>query len=343
MGFSWTTIAYYVGVQPLVFGPFIGVLLIGAAFANKTGGAFNRALKYCLAGVFVFFLISSFKVEFHKHWTSVLLIPLILLGHEYITDAPKWRLWMKRLAIVSIVIVIPARVYLMYDFFPRSWTEGWDVLHNWDTWGEEVKTLSGGLPVMFNNHYERASRYSYLTGDIVHCYNTFYYRETQHDLMDLEENLQGKRVFQINRFRDTARYSDYYTQIGKGIHYRVIDNFRSFRKVNVSTEQADGLEVSGDEMVLTVTLTNDYDYDIDFGKVEGRKVYLNAHFLQGLEPKLTVPVELLTDQMAPGAEISKTIHFAVPNGAGEYDLRFSIQVEGIEPPINSKKYLVVIE
>ena len=55
MGFSRETIAYYVGIQPLVFGPFIGVLLIGAAFANKIKGDFNRALKFCIAGVFIFF------------------------------------------------------------------------------------------------------------------------------------------------------------------------------------------------------------------------------------------------------------------------------------------------
>ena len=102
--------------------------------------------------------------------------------------------------IVSVALFIPARVYLMHDFLPKEWTEGWDVLHNWDTWAVEVQELSNGLPIMFNNHYERASRYAYLTKDIVHCYNTFDYRETHHDLLPLEENLQGQSVFQINRF-----------------------------------------------------------------------------------------------------------------------------------------------
>lgn len=342
MGFSWTTIAYYVGIQPLVFGPFIGFSLIGAAFANKAGGAFNRALKYCLVGVFVFFLISSFKVEFHKHWTSVLMIPLILLGHEYISTAPKWRLWLKRLMIVSVVIVIPARIYLVHDFFPKSWTEGWDVIHNWDTWADEVQTLSGGLPIMFNNHYERSSRYSYLTGDIVHCYNTFDYRETQHDLMDLEENLQGKDVFQINRFRDTARYDDYFTQIGKGIHYRVIKDFRSFRKVEVSTEDAEDLQINGSGVSLTLTLTNHYDYAVDFDGVGDREVYLNAHLLKGLTPQLSVPLKDMKGKLAPGESMEIEVQFEAPIAEGEYDLRFSVQVEGIEPPINSKKYPVVV-
>ena len=217
MGFSWETIAYYIGIQPIVFGPLVGVMLIGGSILNKHTSDFRRALRFCLVGVFVFFLISTFKVEFHKHWTSIMLVPLLILGHEYIAEHQKWRRVTKKLMIISVILIIPARVYLAHDFLPEKWTEGWDVLHGWDSWADEVQELSGGLPIMFNNHYERASRYAWLTGDIVHCYNTFDYRETQHDLMDLEENLQGKRVFQINRKRDTTRYADFETSIGKGI------------------------------------------------------------------------------------------------------------------------------
>jgi uncharacterized membrane protein len=343
MGFSWESLAYYVGIQPIVFGPFIGVMIFAACYKNRVRNDFNRALRYTIVGVLVFFFISTLKVEFHKHWTSVLTVPLLLLSHEYIYGRPKWRLWLKRLSIASIVVVILARTYLVYDFFPKSWTKDWDVLHHWDTWGEEVKELSGGLPVMFNNHYERASRYSYLTGDIVHCYNTFDYRETQHDLMTLEEDLQGKRVFQINRFRDTVRYDDYYTQIGKGIHYRIIDNFRSFRKVTIEAE-ADDLELNaGEEVSLELSLMNGYDYEVDFLELADKQVFLNAHFLVGLTPKFTDQIEVLDAVIAPGESLTKLVKFKVPDQPGKYDLRFSIQVEGIEAPINSKKYSVVVE
>lgn len=345
MGFSWTTIAYYIGIQPLVFGPLIGFSLIGAAFANKKGGEFNRALKFCLAGVFIFFLISSFKVEFHKHWTSVLLIPLILLGHEYIRDASKWRLWLKRLMIASVILVIPARIYLVYDFFPKSWTEGWDVIHNWDTWADEVQELSGGLPIMFNNHYERSSRYAYLTKDIVHCYNTFDYRETHHDLLPLEENLQGKTVFQINRFRDTTRYADYYTQIGKGIHYRTVENFRSYRDVKIEIEKDQITEEGEDffEQEITLNMTNGYDFDISFDAAAPRTVYLTFHLLKGLEPQYKMRIKALSGTVKAGEEWSEKVVISFPSLKGEYDMRFSIEVDGIEPPINSMKYPIELD
>ncbi len=345
MGFSWESLAYYLGIQPIVFGPFIGFLLFAASYNNRFKSDFNRALKYTIAGVLVFFLISTFKVEFHKHWTSILTVPLILLGHEYIATNERWRLWIKRLAIVTVVLIVPARIYLMYDFFPKSLTKDWDVLHHWDTWGEEVKELSGGLPIMFNNHYERASRYSYLTMDIVHCYNTFDYRETQHDLLPLEEELQGKSVFQINRFRDTTRYQDHLTEIGKGIHYRVIKNFRSFRKVKVEIENAekDYTFKAGEKVKLDLKLTNNYDRLVDFASAGERQVVLNVHYLKGLTPVGLQQLEVLTGTMSEGEERELVVDLKIPELSGEFDIRFSIQVGEIEPPINSKKYKVEID
>ncbi|MFY0592672.1 ArnT family glycosyltransferase [Roseivirga sp.] len=345
MGFSWENIAYYIGVQPLVFGPLIGFSLLAASYANKKRSDFNRALKFTIVGVLIFFLVSTFKVDFHKHWTSVLSVPFMLLGHEYISKHQNWRKVLIKLAIVSVVIVVPARIYLMHDFFPKKWTEGWDVLHGWDTWADEIEELSGGLPIMFNNHYERSSRYAYLTKDIVHCYNTFDYRETHHDLLPLEENLQGKTVFQINRFRDTTRYDDYFTAIGKGIHYRVVENFRSYRKVSIAIAQSQKhYELkAGDKVPLTLNLENKYDRAVDFANSGNRAVYLNVHYLKGLTPVGVERLTILNGKIAEGEEKSMDVVLEIPELSGDFEIRFSIQVGEIEPPINSKKYKVIID
>ncbi|OEK05271.1 ArnT family glycosyltransferase [Roseivirga misakiensis] len=345
MGFSWENIAYYIGVQPLVFGPLIGVSLLAASYANKKKSDFNRALKFTIVGVLVFFLVSTFKVEFHKHWTSVLSVPFMLLGHEYIRKHQNWRKVLVKLAIASVIIVVPARIYLMYDFFPKKWTEGWDVLHGWDSWADEIDELSGGLPIMFNNHYERSSRYAYLTKDIVHCYNTFDYRETHHDLLPLEENLQGKTVFQINRFRDTTRYDDYFTAIGKGIHYRVVENFRSYRKVSIEITEAEKEYDfrAGEQVNLTLNLENKYDRSVDFANAGTRQVFLNVHYLKGLTPVGMERLKLLSGKMSVGEERTMLVTLNIPDLEGQFDIRFSIQVGEIEPPINSKKYKVEID
>ena len=197
---------------------------------------------------------------------------------------------------------------------------------------------------MFNNHYERSSRYAYLTKDIVHCYNTFDYRETHHDLLPLEENLQGKSVFQINRFRDTTRYDDYFTEIGKGIHYRVIENFRSYRKVliEIDEEEKEYEFRAGESVSMKLNLDNRYDRAIDFSNAGERQVFLNVHYLKGLTPVGLERLEILTGKMSAGEVKSMDVTFTVPDLEGTFDIRFSIQVGEIEAPINSKKYKVEI-
>ncbi|MFT6053923.1 MAG: hypothetical protein ACJASP_000807, partial [Roseivirga sp.] len=48
-------------------------------------------------------------------------------------------------------------------------------------------------------------------------------------------------------------------------------------------------------------------------------------------------------KLAPGEEFITKISVLVPEYSGRLDLRFSIQVEGIEAPINGRKQKVIIE
>jgi hypothetical protein len=101
--------------------------------------------------------------------------------------------------------------------------------------------------------------------------------------------------------------------------------------------------VSGSTIELEIRITNNYDYAVDFSDVNGRQVHLNAHFLKGLTPETDEQLELLTLRLNPKQEITKKVKVKVPDYDGRLDLRFSIQVEGIEAPINGKKQKVILE
>ena len=343
LGFKWMNVVKYILMQPVVFGPLIGVMLFAASAFHKTTSPFHRALKFNIVGVFLFFLVSAFTVEIHKHWTSVLMVPLILLGYEYMVDKENWKRILRYVAIASLFIIIPFRLVLAFDFLPKSLSKKMEVLHHWDSWAEEIKGQSNGLPIMFIDGYEQASRYSYLSGTEVHCYNTFDYRETQHDLWPLEDSLQGKTIFAVNRNDGNPIYKQLTTQIGNKVFYRVIENFRSFRKVTVSMKEGEIVAKPGEQITVTISILNNYTYPVNFSSVEGRNVFLNAHFLVGLNPELNEQLQTLTDTILSNNQVLKTVVFRVPSVTGKYDLRFSIQVEGIEAPINSNKYKVQVK
>jgi len=298
MDFSWDDIAYYIFVQPIVFGPLIGVILLYALVKSKPTDLFKKALIFSVWGIFLFFLYTTFKVEFHKHWTSVVAIPLILLGFEFINDRPKLAKTTIRLSQVTLVLLVLAKAYLMYDYLPKSLTKDWDVLHGWDVWKDEVKELSGGLPVVFNNHYERASRHQYLSKDQTHCYNTFDYRETQHDMLPFEEELQGKTVFMINRRRDTLHFETFRTSVRKDLHHMVVENFRSYR--NVWIETVDEIEAEDGGIETNITLENRYSRSVNFDNAGRRDVWLNAHVLKGLKEVKRIRIRKMEGGMTEG-------------------------------------------
>ena len=63
----------------------------------------------------------------------------------------------------------------------------------------------------------------------------------------------------------------------------------------------------------------------------------------GLNPELNEQLQTLTDTILSNNQVLKTVVFRVPSVPGKYDLRFSIQIEGIEAPINSNKYKVQVK
>jgi hypothetical protein len=335
LGFKWESVIYFFLVQPLVFGPLIGVILIYAFIKGHIRNSFDKGLKFAGYGVFIFFLYLSFKVEFHKHWTSVLGIPLMLYGFEYINGKSKLEQLTIKLSKISLGLLILAKVYLSYDFLPSSLTKNWDTNHGWQSWADEINELSEGLPIVFESNYERASRFAFLTGKIVHAYNPVSYRETQHDLLGLEDKLIGKKVFWINRTGPVADYRFHMTAFGKDVQYKVIENFQSFRAISIELMEFELVEGRLDGVVK---LTNTSKSLLDFELVDGRQVRLKAYFLSGKTREGSVALRVMQGSLSAGEELILPVSIDYPLETKSLDLRFSMEVDELTGPINSPKY-----
>ncbi len=335
LGFKWESVVYFFVVQPFFFGPLTGVVLFYVFLKEKTNDKFERALKFAGYGVFLFFLFLSFRVEFHKHWTSVLGVPLVLYGFKYINGDPKLTRITVSLSKISFVFLVLAKIYWAYDFLPSSLTKGWDKIHGWDSWAEEVKELSNGLPVVFESNYERASRYYYLTGEKTHSYNAASYRETEHDLLPFESDLIGKDVFWINRSDDPSKYTQHMTAFGKEVQYRIVENFQSFRKVRITLLEE---STSSSKLQGKLELKNGSDHTIDFDLDDGRGVSLMIHFLKEKAEKGTEALRPMNGRIASGEVVVVPFEVLLPSEFDEIDLRFSLKIDDLLAPINSLKY-----
>ena len=91
-------------------------------------------------------------------------------------------------------------------------------------------------------------------------------------------------------------------------------------------------------------LSNKYDHDVDFSELMGRSVKLKIYYLRGLEIIGEQTIAELDQLIAEGEVLNLDAMIEIPDlEAGSHDLRFAIEVEGIEPPINSKKYKIELE
>ena len=79
----------YIGDQLLLAGPLTGWLIIWAALKYHTTNDFEKALKYSMVGIYIFFLLSTLRGRVEANWTMSAFIPLFILSHQYLTTQNK--------------------------------------------------------------------------------------------------------------------------------------------------------------------------------------------------------------------------------------------------------------
>src|SRR6187401_2510704 len=188
--FSYTT-DYLLG-QILLAGPLAGFILFPAAFIYKTKTKTEKALRFTFIGIYLIFLISSFRGKVEVNWTMPAIIPLIVLSHQFIIDKVSWVKPLKIIAFVSLLLIIATRIYLVVDIGPDNSTRG--RFRN-KAWAKTIVKKTGETPVVFYNSYQRASLFWFYSGVPSHSHNWYTDRKSNYNFWPTENNLLGKKVF----------------------------------------------------------------------------------------------------------------------------------------------------
>ncbi|MEO7394112.1 MAG: glycosyltransferase family 39 protein [Chitinophagaceae bacterium] len=227
------TIEYIIG-QLLLPGPIAGFILLPAAFLYKPKDALEKALKFTIIGIYAFFLLSSFRGRVEGNWTSPVLVPLIILSHQFLIDKIKWQAILYKLLPLTFVLVIFARIIMIADIIPVKQIQ--ERYHSWKEWPQEMRLKTKGLPIVFSNSYQRASKYWFYSRQMTLSQNSYRERRNNYNFWPLEDSMLGKPVYfmdkhLIYRFPDSIN-----TPIG-WIGYIYDSSFVSFNKVNISTHK----------------------------------------------------------------------------------------------------------
>lgn len=231
--FSYTT--DYVLGQLAIAGPVAGFFLWPASFLYRTKNLLERSLKAAAVGFFVFFLLSTLKGKVEPNWTSPAIVPLMALAHGYLQQREGWRKWFIRLLPVTVVLVIAFRFIMIFDVIKADAIV--ERYHAWKDWPQRIQKQTGSPLFVFNNSYQRASKFWFYSGKTTYSLNSVNDRRNNYNFWPVEDSLLGKPVYVL----DIYNLENYPSQVQTPqftVGYRYDSSYRSFAKIIFSTGAA---------------------------------------------------------------------------------------------------------
>lgn len=342
--YSFTT--EYLIAQLALAGPLVGWYLYKSALVLKPEDAFTRAVKFNCIGIFVFFLISTFKGRVEAHWTLPAMICLFILAYIAMVryTVPKW---FEKLAIINIVLVLMVRMILIWPIDGLRKIKIVDYYFGNKEWATQIQKNAGNSPVIFTDSFQVPSRYNFYTRSTRGFgYDSRYYRRNQYDIWPLEDSLRNKKAYFVVQ-QDVGLGKMDTIQTSKGTYYGVwLDQVRMYQKVSVNPVTVPVNWSVGESRELELKISNPYHETISLGNAGQRwKCYLEYGFKLG--PDLSEFKHVVADLehvvVAAGGSVTVKGTVQAPVNPGKYKLILSLRTEPFSGSRNSNMIAVDIK
>jgi hypothetical protein len=324
--------------QLLLPGPMAGFILLPAALLYRPGDATEKAMKFTLIGIYIFFLLSSFRGKVEANWTSPALIPLFVLSHQFLLFKAGWNKWLIKILPFTLILVLAARIIMIADILPVK--EVRKRFHSWKDWPAEMRQRTGGLPVVFSNSYQRASKYWFYSGQQTYSQNWYRERSNNFNFWPVEDSLLGKQVyfmdiFLLSRFTDSLK-----TPLG-WIGYSHDPSFVSFAKAKyvpinemIEEKQGEGFILKG-----ALQLPTHYKDFLLSHEIADDSTRVGIFSNKGWVKDIFTPLRI--NKLARDPNFELPVNSRLPKG--NYFLRFSINVGSYNPTHNSDKIKLTVK
>lgn len=321
----------YLLAQLALAGPLVGWYLYNAASKQKVVDSFTRTLKVNFYGIFIFFLITTFKGRVEAHWTLPGMICLFCLSYIYLSqnNLPKW---FNKAAVINIVLIVVVRLLLV---IPIPLLQKINLIGDYfgtKEWAKQIYSKADGAQVIFLDSFQLPSKYNYYNNTTSGFgYDSRMYRKNQYDIWPLEDSIHHKRVYYILQHNEGVPGQDTITT-AKGIFYgRWISNVRIYQKVDLALVNP-LKEVKPNQLIsLRLKITNPYSEDLNFNNFNQQwKCYLEYGYKkQGKFIGNLIPVPQSLESLKIKSKQSGYINCQIqaPGVPGQYKLVFSLRTE----------------
>jgi len=330
------TLDYIIG-QLLLPGPVAGFILLPAAVLYKTKNDTEKALRFTMIGIYVFFFVSSFRGKVEANWTSPVMVPLIVLASRFLYEKIQWQKTLYKLLPVTLSLVVFARIVMIADLLPFKVIK--DRYHAWKEWPRQMKEKTEGLPIVFSNSYQRASKYWFYSGQPAYSLNSYREKKNNYNFWPIEDSLLGKKVYYLDKY-DLYRFNDSLkTGIG-WIGYKYDSSFISFAKVKIDVSQKKVNIREGDEFTLDCSFAIPGYYSNFIRKSANLHDTIRIGVYQSGKWKKDIYTILSLKEMVERKKVTVIINPGLVKG--NYFLRFAINSGYRNATHNSDKIKLIV-
>ncbi|MDQ3279713.1 MAG: hypothetical protein M3Q06_15410, partial [Bacteroidota bacterium] len=142
-------------------------------------------------------------------------------------------------------------------------------------WPQEMKERTKSLPVVFNNSYQRASKYWFCTGQMTYSLNKFDDRRNNYNFWPVEDSLLGKPVYIMDIYdlydKEDSIKTPLYT-----VGYKFDSSYHSFAKIQFRSQDYKIRAADSLRLVFRVGVPPHY------------KTYLQQH--PKVDPKIAIVI-----------------------------------------------------
>jgi len=322
--FTKFTLGYFVNLVAIFGLLFYWVYL--SLIKTKSTNKFTKALLYLTYGVVIFFFISSFNRRVQTQWVIIISIPTAILAFNHLIENANSRKWMYRMGIVSMIVLIYARMWLVHSpLLPIIFET-----HGNKQWVSELNSKAGDIPIIFENSYRSAPMYEFYSGNSTFSLNNHMYRKNQYSIDDSEERVRHKKIVYVTKYRKSGDIT--YTYPDGTVFYGVFMNdFESYRKLECIVEEPH------EKSTYTLKVYNPYEFDIPLEELKYTVAYSNKY----KQVKEMIPLKVKPESSSEIILKSKdTLYFQFelpkPKMENHGYFRIGIAENGLLPGLNGK-------
>ena len=313
----------YLFGQILYYGPFSAIFMFIASIKYKHSNLFDKALKWNLWGILIFFLLSSLKGRVEVNWTLPIIIPLLIFFLRYSVAKPVFTRWFYILAVPVIVMISLLRLEIVYPVFNLK-VDRIEDFRGHQEFGKEIIKKSKGFPIITNS-YQEAGLVSFYTNIFAPSIN-INGRRNQFDLWHADDTLRFKKVAYVNNFLaegvkiENPEYKDY--------RITFIDSLPVMNDIFITTKPGK-LSVKHNEKIKIKVLLSSTKAPENYRDAGNYKTRLNAGLYNEenllIENVCKSPVNLILKEN--NGEYN--FQFEAPAEKGQYQIEISLKTSGL--------------